>query len=87
MAIMRQAAEYKNNNAQLTANQTGRTFSDTQGHWAQSTISSLSGYCGIASPLNETGNNFAPQTAAQRNYAAAAMVRLLDCSQNTAAGK
>ena len=86
MAIMRRAAEYKNNNAQLASNQTGRTFSDTQGHWAQSTISSLSGYCGIASPLNETGNNFAPQTAAQRNYAAAALVRLLDCSQ-TAASK
>ncbi len=86
MAIMRRAAEYKNNNAQLTANQTGRTFNDTQGHWAQSVISSMSGYCGIASPLNETGSNFAPQTAAQRNYAAAAMVRLLDCSQN-AAGK
>lgn len=87
MAIMRRAAEYKNNNAQLTSNQTGRTFSDTQGHWAQNTISSLSGYCGIASPLNETGNNFAPQTAAQRNYAAAAMVRLLDCSQNAAVGR
>lgn len=87
MAIMSQAAKYKNNTTQLVSNQTGRTFSDTQGNWAQSTISSLSGYCGIASPLNETGNNFAPQTAAQRNYAAAALVRLLDCPQNAAAGK
>jgi len=87
MAIMSQAAKYKNSTTQLASNQTGRTFSDTQGHWAQGTISSLSGYCGIASPLNETGSNFAPQVAAQRNYAAAAMVRLLDCSQNTSASK
>ena len=86
IAIMRRVAEYKNKTTQLVSNQTGQTFSDTQGHWAQSAISSLSGYCGIATPLNETGNSFAPQTAAQRNYAAAAMVRLLDCSQTTTAG-
>ena len=85
IAIMRRAAEYKNNTTQLVSNQNGQTFADTQGHWAQDTIASLSEYCGIATSLNETGNNFAPQTAAQRNYAAAAMVRLLDCSQTTTA--
>ena len=86
IALMRRAAEYKNQTAQLASNQTGQTFSDTQGHWAQSIISNLSEYCGIASPLNENSSNtFAPNTAAQRNYAAAAMVRLLDCSQTTTA--
>ena len=85
MAIMRRVAEYRNQTTQLASNQTGRTFNDTRGHWAQDVISSLSEYCGIASPLNETGSNFAPQADAQRNYAAAAMVRLLDCSQTTTA--
>ncbi|WP_121968807.1 DUF3747 domain-containing protein [Leptolyngbya sp. BC1307] len=81
LAVMRRAAEYKSGGTQLTANQPGRTFSDIQGHWAQSVISSMSSYCGVSTPLNETGSSFAPNTSAQRNYAAAAMVRLLDCSQ------
>ncbi len=81
IAVMRQAAAYKSGSTQLTANQPVRTFGDTQGHWAQSVVSEMSGYCGVATPLNETGGNFAPNTSAQRNYAAAAMVRLLDCSQ------
>ncbi len=85
MAVMNRAAQYKNGNSALVSNQTMTNFSDTQGHWAQSTISTLSQYCGIATPLNETGNNFAPNTPAKRNYAAAAMVRLLDCSDTTAA--
>jgi len=81
---MRRAAEYKNQVTQLVSNQPGRTFSDTQGHWANSLISNMSEYCGIATPLNESGNAFFPNQTAQRNYAAAAMVRLLDCSQTTA---
>lgn len=85
IAIMRRTAEYRSDTTQLVSNQNGQTFSDTQGHWAQNVISSMSEYCGIATSLNETGNSFAPQTAAQRNYAAAAMVRLLDCSQTTTA--
>ncbi|MGB3297980.1 MAG: DUF3747 domain-containing protein [Phormidesmis sp.] len=84
IAVMRRAAEYKTGVTQLVSNQTARTFSDTQGNWAQGVISSLSGYCGIATPLNETGSAFYPNQAAQRDYAAAAMVRLLDCPQTTA---
>ncbi|KPQ34000.1 MAG: Protein of unknown function (DUF3747)/S-layer homology domain [Phormidesmis priestleyi Ana] len=84
LAVMRRAAEYKNQVTQLVSNQPGRTFSDTQGHWANSLISNMSEYCGIATPLNESGNAFFPNQTAQRNYAAAAMVRLLDCSQTTA---
>ena len=85
IAIMRRAAEYKNSTTTLVANQTGDNFSDIQGHWAQDVISDLSEFCGVATPLNETGSAFYPNQQAQRNYAAAAMVRLLDCSQTTTA--
>ena len=81
VAIMRRAAEYENGTNDLEANQPGPTFSDISGHWAEDAISELSTFCGIATPLNEVGDEFRPNTAAQRNYAAAAMVRLLDCSQ------
>ena len=83
IAVVRRAAEYKAGATQLTATQTAIPFSDTQGHWAQGVISSLSGYCGIATPLNETGSAFYPDQAAQRDYAAAAVVRLLDCARPT----
>ncbi|MEL6261901.1 MAG: DUF3747 domain-containing protein [Cyanobacteria bacterium J06626_6] len=81
IAIVNKAAQYKSNATQLVANQPGRTFADISGHWASDVISNLSSYCGVATPLNETGNSFYPEREAQRNYAAAAMVRLLDCSQ------
>lgn len=80
MAVISKAAQYKNQNRPVSPTQAVRAFSDTQGHWAQSIVSNLSGYCNIATPLNETGTAFAPNEAAQRNYAAAAMVRLLDCA-------
>lgn len=83
IAIMRRAAEYKNSTTTLVANQPGSTFNDTDGHWAKDVISDLSGFCGVATPLNEVGSSFYPDQAAKRNYAAAAMVRLLDCSQTT----
>ncbi|MEO1445437.1 MAG: S-layer homology domain-containing protein, partial [Cyanobacteria bacterium J06635_11] len=83
IAIMNKAAEYRNNGGTLSANQPGVTFADINGHWAQGTISTLSSYCGIATPLNEVGSSFFPNQAANRNYAAAAMVRLLDCTQTT----
>ena len=83
IAIMNKAAQYKNSTTNLVSNQPGGAFTDIQGHWAQTVISDLSGFCGIASSLNETGSAFYPNQAAKRNYAAAAMVRLLDCSQTT----
>jgi hypothetical protein len=42
----------------------------------------MSAYCGVASPLNETGNAFSPNLAARRNYAAAATLRMLNCIRN-----
>ncbi|MEL7329719.1 MAG: DUF3747 domain-containing protein, partial [Cyanobacteria bacterium J06559_1] len=56
IAIMRRAAEYKNSTTTLVANQTGDSFTDINGHWAEDTISGLSEFCGVASPLNEVGN-------------------------------
>lgn len=85
IAIMNRAAEIKNNGASINAPASNVSFSDTQGHWAESVISNLSGYCSIATPLNESGTGFYPNESAQRNYAAAAMVRLLDCSPAAAA--
>jgi len=42
-------------------------------------VGQMSSYCGVASPLNERGSDFAPDSAAQRNYAAAATLRMLNC--------
>jgi hypothetical protein len=57
-------------------------FSDIQNHWARATITEMSGNCHtgqVATPLNETGTQFAPNTVAQRDYAAAAIVREVRC--------
>ncbi|EKV02875.1 Protein of unknown function (DUF3747),S-layer domain containing protein [Leptolyngbya sp. PCC 7375] len=84
MAVLRRAAEYRKRTlgqgTALTPTQQAFAFSDTEGHWAGSVISNLSAYCGIASPVNESGTAFAPNTDALRNYAATAVVRLVDCT-------
>jgi hypothetical protein len=53
------------------------SFSDLAGHWGKDVIQEMATY-GIATPLNETGTEFAPDTEAQRDYTAAALVRLLE---------
>jgi len=63
----------------LAQTKTPVNFSDTSGHWAASLITQMSGFCGVASPLNERGSSFVPNDPARRNYAAAAIVRTLDC--------
>jgi hypothetical protein len=55
-------------------------FADTSDHWANDTIAYMSGYCNVATPLNEQGVNFAPNAGATRAFTAAAIVRLYDCS-------
>ncbi|MFK8185908.1 MAG: DUF3747 domain-containing protein [Phormidesmis sp.] len=85
IAIMNKAAKLKNNLSNIDSPESSVPFSDTQGHWAESVIKDLASYCSIATPLNETGTGFYPNESAQRNYAAAAMVRLLDCSPAAAA--
>jgi len=83
MAVLRRVAEYIQNqqgqSPELRITKTPRQFSDLEGHWADQLVTQMSGYCQIASPLNEQGDQFAPNQPAQRNYAAAAMVRMLNC--------
>ena len=62
----------------LTANQKEIDFADVSGYNKQLTLQ-MSSYCGIASPVNEKGNKFAPYKPANRDYTAAAIVRTLDC--------
>ena len=90
MAVLRRAAEYAKNlkglPSELQTKQTAFNFSDTANHpWASSLISQMSAYCGVASPLNERGQAFSPDEASQRNYAAAATLRTLNCLKSEAA--
>ncbi len=83
LAVLRRAAEFgKQAQGQaktLTATQDSVTFTDTEGHWAEDLAMQMSAFCGVASPYQEQGNNFLPNTEAQRNYAAAATLRTLNC--------
>ena len=83
MAVMRRGAEYaktvQGQPVTLQANRPAISFVDTTSHWSNALVGQMSSYCGVASPLNERGNSFAPDSAAQRNYAAAATLRMLNC--------
>ncbi|MEC4805330.1 MAG: DUF3747 domain-containing protein [Jaaginema sp. PMC 1079.18] len=85
IAVMKKAAQFvKTQRGQaptLTMTQNARTFSDTSAHWANQTIQEMSAYCGVATPVNETGTRFEPDSASRRNYAAAAMLRMLNCAK------
>lgn len=87
IAVLRRAAEYgktaQGQQAQLQGDRPEILFSDTNGHWAGSLISQMSTFCNVATPVNERGNSFAPDSAAQRNYAAAATLRMLNCVNTT----
>lgn len=83
MAVLRRAAEYgqniKEQDSTVTSTKSSKWFSDTSTHWASAVIDQMSGYCEVASPLNEVGSRFYPDTPAMRNYAAAATLRMLNC--------
>jgi N-acetylmuramoyl-L-alanine amidase len=82
MAILRRAADYARSlqgQPSLSATQAETPFSDTNGHWASLLIAQMSAVCRIATPLNEQGTVFAPDRPAQRNYAAAATLRMVNC--------
>ncbi|MDJ0511012.1 MAG: DUF3747 domain-containing protein [Crocosphaera sp.] len=64
---------------QIQPTQEPMVFSDTSTSWAKNIITQMSGYCGVATPLNEQGTEFAPDSKATRDYTAAAMVRVLEC--------
>lgn len=78
MAMVRQVADRHFPNR---AQQPTFAFVDTTNHWAGETIAYLSGYCNIATPLNERGVNFAPNIGATRAFTAAVIVRLHDCGE------
>lgn len=83
MAILRRTAEYVRSRRGLTpqvpATQTPFAFNDIRNHWAETVIQQMSGYCGVASPLNERGRDFFPTRPARRNYGAATTLRMLNC--------
>ncbi len=87
LAVLKQTAEYiktlKKQPATLTPTQAVFQFSDAEKHWAANLMAQMSSYCGVASPLNESGTAFAPNESALRDYAAAATLRTLNCLQKS----
>ncbi len=83
IAVLRRAAEYaktlQGQPGELQGDRPAQDFADTEGHWANALITQMSSFCGVASPLNEQGNLFAPNASAQRNYATAATLRMFNC--------
>ena len=83
MAVLRRAAEYSRQqrglSPELQPTQQPLAFPDTAGHWAEALIGQMSAYCGVATPINEAGTAFAPNASTQRNYAAAATLRMFNC--------
>ncbi|HAC62723.1 MAG TPA: S-layer protein [Cyanothece sp. UBA12306] len=59
-------------------------FSDISGSWAQTVITQMSGYCGIATPVNEAGTQFNPDGKATRDYTAAVLQRTIECVKSEA---
>lgn len=83
VAVLQNVAKFahlkQGKTAELVSNQQPTNFSDTVNHWGETTIQTMSAYCGVASPSQEIGDAFAPDTPAQRDYAAAATLRTHDC--------
>ncbi len=83
MAVLKKSALYANQLTgkpeELVATTETMTFSDLSGQWSESLVKEMSGYCKVATPLNESGTAFYPNNPAQRNYAAAATLRMLKC--------
>ncbi|HEY9769903.1 MAG TPA: DUF3747 domain-containing protein [Coleofasciculaceae cyanobacterium] len=83
IAVLQNAAKFakmkQGESAQLVTSQEPTNFSDISNHWGAETIQAMSAYCGVASPYQEIGDAFNPDTPAQRDYAAAATLRTQDC--------
>jgi N-acetylmuramoyl-L-alanine amidase len=83
VTVLQNLAKYANTlqgkNPELASNQEPVKFADTANHWGATTISAMSAYCGVASPYQEVGDSFKPDTPAERDYAAAATLRTHDC--------
>ena len=87
IAVLQNMAKFANirqdKPAELTTNLEPTSFSDTANHWGATTIQTMSSYCKVASPYQEKGNAFNPDTPSGRNYAAAATLRTHDCLTGT----
>jgi N-acetylmuramoyl-L-alanine amidase len=85
LAVLKRTAEYvktlKKQPVALASTQAAFQFSDAEKHWAADLMGQMSSYCGVATPLNESGTAFAPNASALRDYAAAATLRTLNCLQ------
>jgi hypothetical protein len=88
MDIMRRIAihlrQHYNLSGELPQTQKPVEFSDTSKHWAETVISQMSGYCGVATPLNEKGTAFEPDAKVTRDYTTAALTRTITCVQSEA---
>ena len=86
MAVLESAAKYvktqRGETPQLDSSATPVVFGDISSHWGKTLIPTMSAFCGIASPYNETGDSFLPDAPSSRNYAAAATVRMQQCFVN-----
>ncbi|NER23467.1 MAG: S-layer homology domain-containing protein [Symploca sp. SIO1C2] len=82
MVVLKKTAEYAQQvfikRTILEPTQKPFPFSDISGHWAESIITEMSSFGGVASPLNEMGDAFYPRYPALRNYSAAATLRMLN---------
>lgn len=54
-------------------------FTDIKNHWSQASVTFMSTYCNVASPRNETGTDFKPESRADKDYIAAAVARTFRC--------
>ncbi|MBD2498210.1 S-layer homology domain-containing protein [Nostoc sp. FACHB-280] len=82
MAVLRKAVQYADEagaGSSIANNKPAIAFSDISNHWAHKQIVEMSAYCGVATPVNETGNAFFPNSGTRRNYGAAATLRMLNC--------
>ena len=67
-------------NVELVETEEPIVFSDVSGYDKVLTMQ-MSAYCRVAAPLNEEGDAFAPEQQTRRDYAAAAIVRAVNCEE------
>lgn len=80
VTVLNQMALFANpETTELKATKDPVAFSDINNHWGSATIAKMSGYCAVASPYQEVGTAFQPDTPAARNYAATATLRTHEC--------
>ncbi|ELS02846.1 putative S-layer protein [Xenococcus sp. PCC 7305] len=83
MAVLEGAAKFVNTargqSTELNLPSSPTVFDDISGHWAETKVQTMSGFCQVASAYNEVGSSFYPNNPSGRNYAAAATLRMHNC--------